>query len=85
MNRLSEFMNESVARLCATSMCTARMVRQVKSTSYLFTVSLPRRTENGPRKSIPTYVKGGLSDLLAGLPFSVAVLSRDSSCRGNTS
>ncbi len=64
--------------LSATSMCTALRVRQVNTTPYLLTVLRPRLTSNGPKKSTPVFVKGGLSGkslLQAGLPSFVPNLS----------
>ena len=40
----------------------------------------PRHTVNGPNKSTPTYVKGGLEDvhdLVANWPFSIALWGLD--------
>ena len=50
---------ESVSKMCATSMRTARTAKQVNMTPYLFTRLRPRRTWKG--QSIPTDVKGGRS------------------------
>lgn len=47
----------------ATSMCTARRVRQVNITPYLLMVLWPRLTSNGPKKSTPVLVKGGWSGM----------------------
>ena len=63
MNLLSSRRNESISRLCATSMWTARIFRHVKITPYLLIRPLDRRTWKGPKKSTPTAVKGGLSGI----------------------
>ena len=60
INRLNAIKKkESVSKMYATSMRTARTAKQVKMTPYLFTRLRPRRTWKG--QSIPTDVKGGRS------------------------
>ena len=55
MKRVSALMNESVSRVCPTSICTALYVRHVKIHPYLFTVTQPLLTMNGlTKKSTPT-------------------------------
>ena len=61
MKRRSALMKESVSMVCATSICTARMVKHVKRTPYLFTMARPLFTLNGPKQSTPTNVNGGWS------------------------
>ena len=54
-----ELIKESVSILYATSICTARVTRLVYRTLYLLTWLLPLLTENGPKQSTPTKLKGG--------------------------
>ena len=53
MKRLNVFINESVSKESASSMCTALFAKQVIKAAYLFTTALPRRTCQGPKKSTP--------------------------------
>ena len=59
--RRNASMNESVSREWATSMCTARTVRQVNKQPYRFTWDLACFTRNGPERSTPTWLNGGRS------------------------
>ena len=49
MKRLGAFINESVSKESATSMCTALLAKQVNKAPYLFTTDLPRWTCQGPK------------------------------------
>lgn len=59
--RRRALIHELVSSECATSMWTALLVKHVKSTPYLFALPRPLLTSNGPKKSMPVFVKGGLS------------------------
>ena len=49
INRRRAFNMESVSKECDISICTARVVKQVKIHPYLFTVHLLCLTRNGPK------------------------------------
>ena len=53
MKHLNAFINESVSKESASSMCTALLAKQVNKAPYLFTTALPRWTCQGPKKSTP--------------------------------
>lgn len=61
INLLRASRKESVSKLWATSICTARMDTHVKITPYRLTRLRARRTWKGPKQSTPTVVKGGWS------------------------
>ena len=52
------------------SMCTARELMQVNITAYLFN-SLPSLIVNGPKQSIPQYVKGRDDSTLSSGRFAI--------------
>ena len=60
MKRRVALINNSVSIEWTISMWTALMVRHVNKALYLLAMVHLRCTVNGPNKSTPTYVKGGL-------------------------
>lgn len=59
-------MNESVVRTESISICTARDDKQVSKRPNLLYVLHPSLIRNGPKQSIPEYVKGGKGFTLSG-------------------
>lgn len=49
MNRRTAIMHDDVVSVCATSKCTARVVRQVNNTPHLFSLRRPIATVSGPK------------------------------------
>ena len=58
INLLRASRKESISKLWATSICTARMDTHVKITPYRLTRLRARLTWKGPKQSTPTVVKG---------------------------
>ena len=58
MNRLSALINASVSIEFKVSKCTARELRQVKISPQRFSSFRPSLMYQGPKTSIPEYVKG---------------------------
>ena len=80
MNSRSAIRRESVSKLRATSRCTARIARHVKTTPYRFTILRLRRTCRGPKQSIPTAVKGGAPGVIRSIGRSAIFCSQSGPC-----
>ena len=71
MNRLSTLINASVSIEFKVSKCTARELRQVKTSPQHFSSFRPSLMYQGPKTSIPEYVKGAVGVIRSALRFAI--------------
>ena len=71
MNRLSALIKASVSIEFKVSKCTARELRQVKISPQRFSSFRPSLMYQGPKTSIPEYVKGAVGGIRSARRFAI--------------